>query len=76
MDTGFGDPPIVDIGAYEYQLPCPADLDGSGTVDVSDLLQLLGAWGPCVGCPEDLDGSGAVDVADLLTLLGSWGACG
>ena len=26
---------------------CPEDLDGSGAVDVKDLLQLLGAWGPC-----------------------------
>jgi hypothetical protein len=54
---------------------CPADLDGSGTVDVFDLLALLGAWGPCAGCPADLDGSGSVDVFDLLALLGAWGDC-
>ena len=23
------------------------DVDGSGTVDVSDLLAIVGAWGPC-----------------------------
>jgi hypothetical protein len=74
-DTGIGDPPIVDMGAYEYQIPCPADLDDSGTVDVFDLLQLLGTWGPCADCAEDLDGSGAVDVFDLLELLGAWGEC-
>ncbi len=27
--------------------PCPADLDGSGDVGVSDFLELLGSWGPC-----------------------------
>ena len=29
-------------------LPCPWDLDDSGDVGVSDFLELLGAWGPCV----------------------------
>jgi hypothetical protein len=27
--------------------PCPADINGDGIVDVLDLLELLGAWGPC-----------------------------
>jgi subtilisin family serine protease len=53
---------------------CPADLDGSGTVDSADLLILLAAWGPC-DCPEDLNGSGEVDSADLLELLSAWGPC-
>jgi glucose/arabinose dehydrogenase len=55
---------------------CPGDFDGSGSVDVFDLLQLLGAWGDCAGCVEDIDGNGAVDVFDLLALLGAWGTCG
>ena len=54
----------------------PGDIDGNGTVDVADLLLLLGAWGDCpdppADCPADLDGSGSVDVADLLTLLANW----
>jgi spore coat protein A len=50
------------------------DLNGDGVVDVSDLLILLGAWGPCGHhCPADLNGDGAVDVSDLLILLGNWG---
>ena len=32
-DTGFGDPPIVDMGAYEFQDPC-ADDDGDGRVAI------------------------------------------
>ena len=79
-DTGFGDPPIVDMGAYEFQVvsPCPADLDGSGDVGVKDLLFLLGTWGPCPkkgDCPADFDDSGDVGVKDLLFLLGAWGPC-
>jgi hypothetical protein len=58
---------------------CPADLDGSGAVEIMDLLALLGAWGECPGggapCPADLDGSGAVGLTDLLEVLVSWGPC-
>ena len=52
---------------------CPADLDGSGSVDGADLAILLGQWGG-TGV-ADLDVSGAVDGADLAILLGGWGAC-
>ncbi|MBX3374638.1 MAG: trypsin-like peptidase domain-containing protein [Phycisphaeraceae bacterium] len=56
--------------------PCPADIDGSGTVDFADVLALLAAWGPCGGdCPEDIDASGTVDFNDLLQLLAAWGPC-
>ena len=54
----------------------PGDLDGDGVVGVSDLLILLGNWGPCAdcnNCPGDLDGDCVVGVADLLILLGNWG---
>ena len=58
--------------------PCPADIDGSGSVDGADLSMLLGAWGVCTDpgdCPADIDGDGAVTGADLSMLLGAWGAC-
>ncbi len=57
---------------------CPWDIDGSGAVDVKDLLFLLGAWGPCPkkgACLADFDNSGDVGVKDLLFLLGAWGPC-
>jgi outer membrane protein assembly factor BamB len=67
----------IDIGQAHLfvETTCPADLDGSGVVDVADLLQMLGAWGACGDCIEDLNGDGAVDVADLLAILAAWGAC-
>ena len=54
--------------------PCPADVNGDGTVDVLDLLAVLAAWG-APGGPEDINGDGVVDVQDLLQLLSAWGPC-
>jgi len=54
---------------------CPADLNGDGHVNVADLLDLLGSWGPCQGCAADINGDGAVNVSDLLELLAAWGPC-
>jgi len=54
---------------------CEGDTDGSGTVDVIDLLAVISAWGPCSGCNEDIDGNDAVDVLDLLAVISAWGEC-
>ncbi|MCH8261105.1 MAG: FG-GAP repeat protein [Planctomycetes bacterium] len=57
---------------------CPWDLDDNAVVGVSDLLALLGSWGPCPpkgDCPADFDNSNDVGVKDLLMLLGNWGPC-
>jgi hypothetical protein len=54
------------------------DLDGDGSVSVTDFLLLLAAWGPCdqpcpPSCPADLDGDCTVSVTDFLILLANWG---
>jgi len=77
VDTGLGDPPLVDTGAYEFQ-DTSCDLDGDGAVGVTDFLSLLGTWGPCPGpcppsCPADFDGDCTVGVTDFLILLANWG---
>jgi hypothetical protein len=74
-DTGYGDPPLVDMGAFEYQALCPWDLDGDGTVTVVDLLLVIASFGPCEGCPADIDGDGFVNVVDLLALIANFGPC-
>jgi DNA-binding beta-propeller fold protein YncE len=83
-DGSGGDPEtVVAAGAGGLATPtfvllieaCVADIDGSGTVDVADLVALLAAWGPCKGCPEDVDGDDTVGTSDLIELLAGWGAC-
>ena len=54
---------------------CPWDLDGSGNVGLSDLLELLAAWGPNPGHPADFDGDDSVGLSDLLAMLANWGPC-
>ena len=56
----------------------PADTDADGDVDLSDLAQLLAAYGACDGDPSygyltDLDADGCVDLADLAELLSDYG---
>ncbi len=69
-------------GTVEFECfhACPGDLNNDGFVDVIDLLQLLGAWGPCPlpcvpYCVPDINHDCAVDVVDLLEVLGHWGIC-
>ena len=59
----------------DYQIVCPWDLDGDGSVGILDLLTLLAAWGTDPGGPPDFDGDGTVGILDLLTLLANWGPC-
>jgi Dockerin type I domain len=54
---------------------CPWDVDSSGSVDVTDFLALLAAWGPNPGNPADFNGDNVVDVTDFLALLANWGGC-
>lgn len=55
-----------------YQRAQAGDFNGDGFVDVSDLVSLLAAWGPCVNCFEDIDGDGQVGVTELIVLLANW----
>jgi hypothetical protein len=52
--------------------PCPADLNGDGSVTANDLAVVLGAWGTT---GADLNGDGDTNAADLAVLLGAWGDC-
>ena len=55
--------------------PCPWDLNGNGTVDVVDVLQLIASFGPCADCPADFNFDGFVNVVDLLALIANFGPC-
>jgi hypothetical protein len=51
----------------------PGDVNGDMVVNVTDLLAVMDAWGPCIACSADLNGDGRVDVIDLLEVVGNWG---
>jgi hypothetical protein len=71
-DTGVGDPPIVDMGAWEFGAgPSPDDCDGNGIADVCD--GALYPEGDCDadGIPDvcefvDCNGNGVTDQCDVL----------
>jgi len=54
-------------------LPCPADFDGDGNVNVNDMLRVISDWGGTGRA--DINGDSTVNVSDLLFLLDSWGDC-
>ena len=57
-------------------VPCPADLNASGSVDGADLASLLNAWGACPGtCAADLNADHVINGADIAALLNAWGTC-
>ncbi len=69
-DTGSGTVPIVDMGVYEF---LPADIDGSGGVDLEDFSRVAAHWQETgsdgVG---DINCDGAVGLDDMTMLAGWW----
>jgi hypothetical protein len=64
-------------GGEGYCLPaagCPADVDGDGDVDVSDILGILGKFGAADGFEgADVNDDGTVNVGDILMGLSAFG---
>ena len=69
------DPSVTHTAAAPgCQVVCEGDVDGSGSVNVADLLAAVNAWG--TDDPDsDINGDGIVDVSDLLIIMANWG-CG
>ena len=53
--------------------PCPADLDGDGSVGSTDIAALLNGWAAAGG---DVNADGTTDALDVAALLSAWGPCG
>lgn len=68
---------VDDVRVEYLQCSIPGDVTGDGQVNVSDLLAVITAWGPCpappTACPADVVSNGAVDVSDLLFVITNWG---
>ena len=54
-------------------VPCPADVNGDGSITVADLLLVLSEFGCTSACTADVDGDGSVTVADVLVVLSLFG---
>lgn len=56
---------------------CPSDVNGDNLVSVSDILEVIAAWGECgdgtYRPAGDVDGDCCVAVADILEIIGAWG---
>ena len=71
----------IGIDHLQYLMPapsafaCPCDLNGDNIVGVTDLFEVLAAWGTDPGGPPDFDDDGSVNVPDLVTMLAAWGPC-
>ncbi len=74
VDTGNGTPPLVDMGAYEFEPGCEGkrgDWDEDCDVDLGDHAIIAGCLtgpgaAPLEGCElTDLDGDGDVDLGDV-----------
>ena len=53
------------------------DIDLDGEVGITDLMWVLGSWGPCSECgtcPADVDGDCDVGITDFMTVIGNWGS--
>lgn len=59
------------------QSAVPGDVNGDGQVNVTDLLAVISAWGPCpappTACAADVTHDGQVNVTDLLLVISNWG---
>jgi hypothetical protein len=66
------DPEAACEGACYFD--CIADLDGSGSMDMSDFLLIMAAFG-CIGdcAPFDLNGDDIVGSSDLQLFLAFYG---
>ena len=65
---------------YEHESNhCVGDIDGSGQVDIVDILLLLALWGdantPAADAADVNQDGHRIDVHDLLMVLRQWGGC-
>ena len=67
-----GATPVATELSLVFQNGCPEDINGSGMVDIEDILAVLTQFGCTGNCTGDLDGDGDVDVADGLQVLGAF----
>ena len=52
---------------------CPTDLNGDGSISVTDVLAILSEFGCTLNCLYDVDGDNSITVSDVLDVLSTFG---
>lgn len=74
LAIGYSGQPSIAVFYNTTPPPCPGDLDGDGSVELSDLAILLANYGQSGGAAQgDLDDDGEITLADLSLLLSAFG---
>ncbi len=73
--TWSGPDTTCEEGHCEPEPTCTTDINGDDVTNVTDLLEVVGAWGAMGSSPADVNGDGVVGVADLLEIIDGWGTC-
>ena len=75
VDTGLGGTPVIDMGAYEYQVisMCAADLTGDGTLNFFDVSAFLNAFA-AGDLGADFTGDGMLNFFDVSAFLSAFAA--
>ena len=66
--AGNGYDEVVDMGSYEFQITCPADIDGDGDLDAEDFFAYLDLFANGDD-GADIDGDGDIDAEDFFGYL-------
>jgi hypothetical protein len=83
--NGNGTPDLCDIrtgassdtnaNTVPDECECEGDVDGDGTVNIDDVIDVIVAWGDQGQSAADLNGDGIVDGADFAIVLSAFGSC-
>ena len=67
-----GSTPVATELSLVFQNGCPEDIDGSGMVDIFDILAVLTNFGCSGSCVGDLNEDGVVNMADGLLVISAF----
>jgi predicted outer membrane repeat protein len=65
----------VNANTVPDECECEGDVDGDGTVNIDDVIEVILAWGDLGPNPADLNGNGIVDGSDFAIVLSAYGSC-
>jgi hypothetical protein len=73
-DIADGTSEDINLNDIPDECECIADITGDGTVNIDDLLELIGYFGS-LGPIGDFNADNTVSIDDLLILISRWGEC-